>query len=277
MLQETIISASSSRLIAAIEDRVRAAYAISLFIDFDGTLVPIAADPSAPRLEPEGAEVLSLLAAQHRITTTIISGRSAEDLYTRIRIDGLIYAGNHGLEIFGRNLRFVEPAASARRDELRRLSAEVELAVRSVPGTLVEFKGLTTSVHYRQAPPEARPIIEQAVFAVVAPHGASFRINPGRKVYEIVPRTGWHKGAAVRWVNGRLPQKGLLSIYLGDDSTDEDAFSVMTEAITIKVGGAPATCARYRLAGPPAVHEFLAWLSEAAAQWRGGEADGGHD
>ena len=99
------------------------------------------------------------------------------------------------------------------------------------------------------------------MYAVVARHGELFRVNSGRKVFEIVPRTDWHKGAAVRWINSHLGEKPTLTIYLGDDATDEDAFSVLPDAITVKVGGSPATCARYRLPDPPAVHEFLLWLA----------------
>jgi trehalose 6-phosphate phosphatase len=126
---------------------------------------------------------------------------------------------------------------------------------------LVEFKGLTASVHYRQVPKTCRPEIFAAVLAAVARAGGLFRMNQGRKVYEIVPRTGWHKGAAVHWINDRLNVPGTLTVYLGDDISDEDAFSVLPDAITIKVGAFPVTAARYRLPDPTAVHEFLLWLA----------------
>ena len=108
--------------------------------------------------------------------------------------------------------------------------------------------------------------IQAAVRAAVARNGRLFRVNTGRKVLEIVPRTDWHKGAAVRWINSHLAETPRLSIYVGDDSSDEDAFSVLPDAVTIKVGHAKTTCAQYQLPGPPAVHEFLRWL---AAQGRG--------
>src|SRR5271157_5249114 len=103
-------------LVNEIEARTRTACMISLFLDFDGTLVAITGDPAAPRLDPSAAATLHLLSSQNHLVTTIISGRAIEDLYTRIRLEGLIYAGNHGLEIFGRQFRFVEPAASDRRE-----------------------------------------------------------------------------------------------------------------------------------------------------------------
>jgi trehalose-phosphatase len=125
----------------------------------------------------------------------------------------------------------------------------------------VEYKGLTAAVHYRMAAEADWTRIEQIVYAATARNGALFHVNPGRKVFDIVPRTNWHKGAAVEWINGHLGNREVLTVYLGDDTSDEDAFSVLPDAVTIKVGAPAATCARYGLAGPAAVHEFLLWLA----------------
>ena len=248
-------------ILSDVKDRVRASGSLSLFLDFDGTLVPILADPSAPRLDPDTAETLRLLSSRDFLSTTIISGRAVEDLYSRIRLPGLIYAGNHGLEIFGRNLRFVEPVASSRRDQLERLCEGLSEQLQSVAGAFVEFKGLTAAVHYRLAAPGEFTDIQRSVYTAVARDGALFRVNPGRKVFEIVPRTDWHKGEAVRWINCQLGGKETSSIYLGDDTSDEAAFSVLQDSVTIRVGPARATCARYHLPDPAAVHEFLLWLT----------------
>jgi trehalose 6-phosphate phosphatase len=250
-----------TQVISDTKDRLQTASWVSLFLDFDGTLVPIAADPTEPRLDPYTAETLKLLSSQEYLATTIISGRAVEDLYVRIRLQGLIYAGNHGLEIFGRDLRFVEPLASARREQLAVLCRELSAKLGSVSGAIVENKGLTASVHYRMASIIDVPAIRAAVDELVDRSAALFRVNSGRKVFEIVPRIDWNKGAAVRWINRHLDERPDLSIYLGDDSTDEDAFGVLPEAITIKVGGSPVTGARYQLPDPAAVHEFLLWLA----------------
>jgi trehalose-phosphatase len=247
-------------VIAEVEDRIQSANSVSLFLDFDGTLTPIMANPVEPQLDPDALETLKLLSSQEFLTTIVISGRAVEDLYGRIRLENLIYAGNHGLEIFGRDLRFVEPLAWSRREQLESVCSELAAQLRPIPGVLAEYKGLTASVHYRLAADADVAEIQAAVYAAVARNGGLFRANPGRKVLEIVPRTGWHKGAAVRWINNHLAETPMLSIYLGDDTSDEDAFSVLRDAITIKVGIAGATHARYRLPDPAAVHEFLLWL-----------------
>jgi trehalose 6-phosphate phosphatase len=256
-------------VISDIRDRVTAAPLVSLFLDFDGTLVPIESDPAKPSLSGETAGTLRMLARQKRAIVTVISGRAVEDLYTRVRLEGLIYAGNHGLEIFGRGIQFVEPAASASRERLTRLCEEIRDAIGDVPGAFLEFKGLTASVHYRMAAVDDYQRLHVAVFAAVERSSPLFRVNLGRKVMEILPRTSWHKGSAVRWINSHVGDGQTLSIYLGDDSTDEDAFAALPDAVTIRVGGAEFTTARYHLPDPASVHEFLMWLAiQGAARER---------
>jgi len=82
-------------------------------------------------------------------------------------------------------------------------------------------------------------------------------------VLELMPRTGWHKGAAVQWINSQLGNGNVLAICLGDDSSDEEAFAVLPDAITIKVGARGPTHAKYQLKDPTAVHEFLTLLAIA--------------
>jgi len=248
-------------VISEVRGQVGASGSVSLFLDFDGTLVPITADPAESRLDPDTAEILQLISRQEGATTTVISGRAVEDLYARIRLAGLIYAGNHGLEVFGRSLRFVEPQAWERRDALARLCEKVADELSPIPGAVVECKGLTASVHYRLAAAEDRPEIQRVVYAAAARNSVWFRVTPGRMTFDVVPRTNWHKGAVVEWINRQFDRKDTLTVYMGDDDSDEEAFSVLSGAITIRVGKAPLTCARHRLPDPAAVHEFLLWLA----------------
>ncbi len=256
----------TTQAVSEMEERIRAAERISLFLDFDGTLVPIASDPASPRLDSNATETLRMLLGRESIVTTILSGRAVEDLYSRIRIQGFIYAGNYGLEIFGRDLRFVEPSAAARRKQLEQWCDELATDLQPFTGAQVEFKGLTASIHYRRAAEEDLPAIKRAVHTAVARTGDLFRVNCGRKVFEIMPNINWHKGAAVRWINNQLTagmadSHSLLSVCLGDDTSDEEAFAALPDAITIKVGDGRASRARYQLKDPAAVHEFLRRLA----------------
>jgi trehalose 6-phosphate phosphatase len=252
-----------------VDRRIQAAGGVALFLDFDGTLAPIVEDPSDAQLFEGVRDALLRIARRNSIVTTVISGRAVEDVYLRIRLGGVIYAGNHGHEIFGRDLRFIEPDSDARRDPLRRLTEEVGSKLRHVAGVLVEDKGLTISIHFRHVAENDRPAIEEALRPCVAEAGALFRLNTGRKAFDILPRTGWHKGAAVHWILDHLHESALLPIYLGDDQSDEDAFAVLEDAVTVLVGSSPLTCARYRVSGPAEVYRFLLWLESSAGAPRG--------
>jgi trehalose 6-phosphate phosphatase len=258
----TTVSPAVNRITGEVTRRATSGSQFSLFLDFDGTLVPIAATPATPQLDSQTRETLRRIANKHFCVTSIISGRSIEDLYPRIRLDGLIYAGNHGLEIRGRDLEFVQPLAAACRDRLRQISANLITTLRPVAGVYVEDKGLSASVHYRQVGQDDVGRVEDAVRNAVAREGNCFRMNAGKKVFEIVPRTNWHKGAAAQWINHQLGLNERQSIYIGDDTTDEDAFATLSEAITVVVGETAYTGAEYQLPGPQAVHEFLNWMAE---------------
>jgi trehalose 6-phosphate phosphatase len=253
--------------------RIRSATTIAVFLDFDGTLAPIVPNPADARLSAAFREALERLVDKPSVVTTIISGRAVDDLYGRVRVDNVIYSGNHGLEIFGRGIRFAEPQAAARRDELRQLTGLLAARLRRFQGVLVEDKGLTASIHFRQAAADDLPEIEKIIRAGTAQAGAWFRLSTGREVFDIMPRTGWHKGAAVEWILGHLGTdlghlgtEGVLPIYLGDDTSDEDAFAVLQHGVTVRVGAAPATCAHYCVPGPAEVYRFLVWLESCATR-----------
>src|SRR6266481_4952242 len=94
----------------------------SLCLDFDGTLAAIVPEPSEARLDECVRHALLAIQGTKRITVGVISGRAIEDLQPRVGIGGIVYAGNHGLEILGPpDLRFVEPAALAAIDELQKV------------------------------------------------------------------------------------------------------------------------------------------------------------
>src|SRR5262249_30689845 len=88
----------------------------------------------------------------------------------------------------------------------------------------------------------------------------TFRLAKGNKVFEIRPRVPWNKGTAVHWIQQQLGRPDALTIYLGDDITDEDAFMALPEAISVKVGKMSRTAADFRLKDPAEVCRFLAWV-----------------
>jgi trehalose 6-phosphate phosphatase len=241
---------------------LRAAPDILLFLDFDGTLAPIVEDPSLASMPQSTRQALARLASDPRFSLAIISGRALSDLRLRVGLENLTYAGNHGLEISGPGVEFIEPGAAERLKALGELSRHLRARLHDIRGVEVENKVLSASVHFRRAPVASLPEIRQAVDDAVVFEDNPFQITEGRKVLEIRPRVGWDKGRAVHWIRQASGNQAALPLYIGDDSTDEDAFLALPQGITISVGKARVTSAQYFLERQELVPEFLLWLAE---------------
>jgi trehalose 6-phosphate phosphatase len=245
-----------------VEQQVMQAGHVLLCLDYDGTLTHFTASPVGAHLSPQMERVLLSLAEQEMASLAIVSGRNRADLQARVGIAGLIYVGNHGLEISGPGFLFVEPTAASHVGALQELADQLTKMVEPITGAVVENKGLTISVHYRLVPPglwdEVRRVVHDALARTTHP----FVLTTGEKIFEIRPRVYWNKGSAVCWIKERLGKPDVLPIYVGDDTTDEDAFVALPDGITIKVGEAGETAARYLLDGPAEVRKFLEWFDD---------------
>ena len=244
-----------------IASSIRSAPHVFLSLDFDGTLAPIHVNPGVASMPAESRRALKALETGQRSSVAIVSGRALPDLRERVRMDTVIYAGNHGLEITGPGLHFIEPTAALRVDALEELSRHLQVRLRHVPGVEVESKVLTASIHFRRASPSRLEEIHKTVQDALTPVAGLFQVTQGLQVFEIRPRVNWHKGLAVRWIREALGRHDALSVYIGDDLTDEDAFRALPDGITVRVGRTSGTDARYYLELQESVQEFLVWLA----------------
>jgi len=208
---------------------------------------------------------LATLAAHPRVRLAILSGRALADVRRRVGVPRVVYGGCHGLEIGGAGLAFRHPAARrARVAAARRLLAA---AVRGIPGARLEWKGLAVSLHYRHVAAARVGEVREAV-ARVQRRQPGVSVVAGHKVFDLVPRVGWDKGRAARWIARRLAPRlpGRATVlYVGDDTTDEAAFTVLRgRAVTVRVGAAP-TAAGHVVRGVREVHGLLRWLVGALA------------
>jgi trehalose-phosphatase len=250
--------------------RIRVAPRCLLCLDFDGTLAEFVGNPDEARLPPQTELALRALAGRDGLSLAVVSGRDRSDLQRHIGIPGLIYAGNHGLDISGPGFAFVEPAAASRVAELHELAGELTARLQGIEGAIVEDKGLTLSIHYRMVAEPAVEEVRRLVHAALAGTNHPFVLVAGEKVYEIRPRVSWTKASAVAWIRERLGKPDPLPIYVGDDATDEDAFAALREdGISVKVRTGGETAANYSLDGPVEVRKFLQWLDDVLRQCNG--------
>jgi trehalose 6-phosphate phosphatase len=253
-----------------VAEQIRKADKILFLTDFDGTLAPIVERPEMAVMPEETKCLLKELTRDHRYVVGIISGRALKDLKEKVDLTGVIYAGNHGFEIEGPGISFVNPLVDEIKPFFRVLHRILTMSLGTIKGVLIEDKGITISVHYRQVEDSRAQDIESMVKKVVDSRSARglFNITKGKKVYEVKPAVNWDKGKAIRLLmkkygkGGR--QSGLLVIYLGDDRTDEDGFQVIEKygnGISVFVGDATLkSSARYQLSSPNEVHHFLVKL-----------------
>ncbi|MBI2694258.1 trehalose-phosphatase [Mycobacterium nebraskense] len=239
-----------------------------LFLDYDGTLSPIVADPGAATLVDGAAEALELVAAVCPVA--VLSGRDLADIRTRVDTPGLWYAGSHGFELTGPDGTYHQnEAAAAFVPVLEQAAAELRDCLAQIPGVRVEHKRFAVAVHYREVAPEYIGEIVSATHTLAQRDG--LRVTNGRMVVELRPDIDWDKGTTLAWIRDRIDAAGsLLPIYIGDDLTDEDAFdAVQFDGIGIVVrhdeDGDRRTAARFTLQSPDQVRQFLqrgsGWLA----------------
>jgi trehalose 6-phosphate phosphatase len=232
-------------------------------LDYDGTLTPIVENPAQALLPTSMRQAIWALTRRDDVTVAVISGRSHGDLQELVGIPGLIYAGNHGMEISGPGMSFIEPGAKAASQELHSLAQELAKKLHHIQGVFVEDKGLTLSVHHRRAAPVDGDEVWHRVHNTVEPHRDRFHVTLGDKVYEVRPLVRWNKGSALVWIKERVAKPDTLVIYIGDDTTDEDAFRTLgDEAVTVRVGDNRETAAQFLVPEPVTVQRFLDWVNE---------------
>lgn len=225
----------------------------ALFVDFDGTLVELAARPDAISVPPELGTVLATLTDRFGGAVAILTGRSLRDLDRHLGDIVLPAAGLHGAE------RRIDPARrplSAPAPELERLRRGAREFAAAHPGILLEDKGAALALHFR-ADPRLGPEVEAFARAAAAESGGALEALPGKCVWEIRP-AGEDKGAAMSAFLGVPPFRGRRPLAVGDDVTDEAAFAAALAAggAAVKVGEGETT-APWRLASPAAVRRWL--------------------
>ncbi|MCX6023990.1 MAG: trehalose-phosphatase [Chloroflexi bacterium] len=246
---------------------------VGLLTDFDGTISEIVPSSDAAHIQPGCRAALARL--QGRVALLgVVSGRTLTDVRGLVGLDGIRYAGCHGLEWFedGQSVRAasvsdVRPAIAAARDELAAL-------IQGLPGVTLEDKGVMLAAHYRQAaePEAARSALLSALSETAARTG--LRVAEGRMVIELRPKVQANKGTAAARMLREAPSVHA-AIVLGDDLTDADAFRAVhdwADADPQRVGLAFAVLsaetpeallaeADYAVQGVAEVETFLAWLA----------------
>lgn len=237
---------------------------ILLLLDYDGTLTPIAETPGKAAFPAGTKELLKRLSGCADCKIAVISGRSLKDLKSLVGIKGVIYAGNHGLEIEGPKIKFKSRVSPQLKLVIRNIGRDIERRLSGIKGALIEDKGLSLSIHYRLVGKKDRSKFEKIIAESIKAYktGNKVRISRGKRVYEIRPPVKWDKGKVALWLLARQKfisgEKKVLPIFIGDDITDEDAFRALKrKGLTVFVGERANSEAGYYLNNTKEVIKFL--------------------
>ena len=239
-----------------------------LLSDFDGTLCEIAKKPEQVRLSKKVKLSLKKLKELSDVTLGIISGRPLKDIKKIIGIKKIFYVGNHGLELEYVNKRerrkiFTLSGIKKTLPTLKKIKDELKKELDSIEGIIVEDKLYTLSVHYRMVKEKDLRRVKRIFQRVMRSHKISgkVKVTLGKKVFEVRPPVDWHKGKAVIKIKRILNKRNLITIYLGDDITDENAFKVLNRNdISIFVGAKKKSNAKYKIKNADGVKDFLGML-----------------
>jgi trehalose 6-phosphate phosphatase len=259
-------------LMRGVEEKIRKAQRVFLFLDYDGTLTSIQRTPDLALLSSSTRRILHSLSSLPQMILTIISGRALNGIQELVSLESINYVGNHGLEIKVSSYREEIPHSKEIRKKIDSFCQEIKERTRKFSGILVENKGLTLSIHYRLAKKDCVPELKKIVSATIYPFKRSYELREGKKVLEIRPKTKRNKGWAVNEIIHRYNSKRKLDsvyLYFGDDLTDEDAFKLINSkrGYSVLVGKKKnSSKAHYYLKEPKDVILFLTWLKKRIIQ-----------
>jgi trehalose 6-phosphate phosphatase len=242
-----------------------------LITDVDGTISQTAPTPQQASVSPLCYHYLSLLCS-HLALVAAMSGRPAAEVKDMIKIDGMVYMGNHGLE------RWTEGHSEFPKD-VQDYVKVVKTAIKeltpllSIPGVTIEDKGITATIHYRLCPEPKSA--EKVILAAIedSPRVRSLRVIQERMAIDLLPPVDVNKGMATLDLIQGYNLQGC--IYLGNDTTDIDAFRAIHAAshdlnfqgfaigiITQETPEKLVVEADFTLNGVNDVERFLMWMSQ---------------
>lgn len=232
---------------------------LAFFFDFDGTLTEIVNRPHLVRLKSVAKFLIEELA--ERYTVGILSGRKLSEVKQLIGIKGLYYSGNHGVEIEGPGLRFVEPQSLKSSKYILAIYKAIFQKLKGYD-VLIEEKKYSVSVHYRNLKAHRVKQVFSELDAILQEplRRQKIKVLHGKKVIEISPNVNWDKGKALEVIL-RKKDGVVKPVFFGDDATDEKGFKQANSlgGVSVYVGHRRReTEAQYWIGSPSALIGELA-------------------
>lgn len=232
---------------------------LSLFLDFDGTLIDLADHPDSVSIPKQLPPTLARLEGKLDGAIGLVSGRnicSLDELLSPYRGPAI---GVHGAEMRqsgASDIQFVSSPIS------NGAKAAIANILQSYPDTFMEDKGVAIAVHGRSELTLTRGLADELATACgqLIP---SWHCIRGRRVMEIKP-LAVDKGTGLNWLMAQMPFAETVPVVMGDDITDLDMFAAANRVggLTISVGERIVGYGDSHLRSPSAVLQLIEkWIS----------------
>ncbi len=218
---------------------------VLLGFDFDGTLAPIVTDPGKAGLRAKTKRLLAKVCTVY--PCVVISGRAQADVMARMHgVRILEVVGNHGSEPWASTDSLLADVA--------RWQPILKKSLAHLQGVKIENKRLSVAVHYRQS--RAKKKVKAAI-AKAARGLGKVRLIGGKQVVNILPEGAPHKGTALE--RARTTHGCDTAIFVGDDETDEDVFTLgqPQKLVTVRVGRKASSAAAFCLSDQAEIDDLL--------------------
>ncbi len=254
-------------IIEKLRGRLEKARRLVLFLDYDGTLRPIAPRPQDAL---PGAALLALLRRleqTNRMTVAIVTGRPVRNIRRFLPLQHTWFVGTHGVEWchgIGTPRRLIDTrgAETAIQKIIKKLEPKLNASF------TLEKKGFSLSLHHRLAEPARRRDIFKVLRKWVSPYVSNqiLKLTWSKGAVEAAPFAA-NKGLAVDAVLQGRSDEETFCLAMGDDRIDEALFRKMDTVggVGIVVGDRPSM-ARMRLGAPRDTQDFLRRLQKIWAQ-----------
>ncbi|MCF7894213.1 MAG: trehalose-phosphatase [Candidatus Omnitrophica bacterium] len=244
----------------SVKDALFSKEKIIFFLDYDGTLTPIVERPDMAKISDSMQDTVKKLA--QKFPVSIVSGRMREDVQSLVGIKDLFYAGSHGFDIKGPNFEVIQPKAKEVIPLVTKIITDLHSKLDKIEGVIIEEKKFSVAVHYRLVKEEDEiKKIKELVDSIISNNKENLKLLSGKKVFELLPNMEWDKGKAIRWITEsmKVDWQTTSIVYIGDDTTDEYAFSaIRTRGTGILVSEEDKhSLAHFKLDSPKQVRELF--------------------
>ena len=228
---------------------------IGLFLDVDGTLLDLASRPDAVEVQDGLLDDLSAVERGLGGALALVSGRPIAELDRLFAPLRLRASGVHGAEI--RHFPYGTTTPLTQHQLPETAWDDLLRVLRAFPCTFAENKGVSFSVHYREAGIDLERLVAALSAFIEQFSGTSLELLAGRRVFEI-KLTGFDKGTAITRFMAEAPFAGRIPVFIADDPIDWPGFETVLalRGAAFSVGAMlPGLSGSF--AGPGAVRAWL--------------------